>query len=98
MQPSAGTSLEQGATVTLIPSLGPPPVEIPAIEGMTLEKARRLLVDAGLTLGIKRRAFSDRVPEGSIVEAPAGMQAEGSEVEVVVSKGPPPPTSRRSSA
>ncbi len=90
VQPSAGTTLERGATVTLIPSLGPPPVTIPEIEGITLEKARQLLTEAGLTLGVQRRQFSDRVPAGSVLEAPSGMQAHGSAVDVVISKGPPP--------
>ena len=51
VQPSPGTSLELGETVTLVPSLGPPPVAIPSIEGKTLEQARHLLQKAGLTLG-----------------------------------------------
>lgn len=90
VQPGAGTSLAQGETVTLTPSLGPPPVKIPSIEGKSLDKARGLLEDAGFTLGAQAREFSDTVPEGSVIEAPAGMQPKGSAVDVVISKGPPP--------
>jgi eukaryotic-like serine/threonine-protein kinase len=90
VQPGAGTSLEQGGTVTLTPSLGPPPVKVPAIEGKSLDKARQLLTEAGFTLGAQTREFSDTVPEGSIIEAPAGTQPQGSAVNVVISKGPPP--------
>ena len=90
VQPAAGTSLERGATVTLIPSLGPPPVKVPSIEGKTVDKARQLLDDAGFTLGKQSRAFSDTIPEGSIIDAPAGMRPKGSTIDVIVSKGPPP--------
>jgi serine/threonine-protein kinase len=82
--------LERGSTVTLVPSLGPPPVDVPSIEGKTLQKARQLLIDAGFTLGAQSRAFSDTVPEGSIIDAPAGMKPKGSAIDVVISKGPPP--------
>jgi eukaryotic-like serine/threonine-protein kinase len=90
VQPSPGTSLERGATVTIVPSLGPPPVDIPRIEGMTLDRARASLEKAAFTLGIQQRRYDDTVPEGSIIAAPTGTQPQGSRVDVVVSRGPAP--------
>ncbi len=90
-QPSAGTSLEKGETVTLVPSLGPPPVKIPQIEGKPLERARLLLQKAGLTLGNQTRKYSDTVPEGSVIAAvQTGQVPKGSPVDVTVSRGPAP--------
>ena len=91
VQPSPGTSLELGETVTLVPSLGPPPVAIPSIEGKTLEQARHLLQKAGLTLGEQTLRHDDSVPEGSIIAtAQNGQIPKGSAVDVIVSKGPAP--------
>jgi eukaryotic-like serine/threonine-protein kinase len=90
VRPPAGTSLERGETVTIVPSLGPPPVSVPKIEGETIADATRILDGAGLTLGQQTRRYSDAVPEGSIVDAPGGMVPKGSAVDVVVSKGHAP--------
>jgi eukaryotic-like serine/threonine-protein kinase len=91
VQPSSGTSLELGETVTLVPSLGPPPVAIPSIEGKTLEQARHLLQKAGLTLGEQTLRHDDSVPEGSIIATVQnGQIPKGSAVDVIVSKGPAP--------
>ena len=49
--PPAGTSLEKGETVTLVPSLGPKPVKVPDLEGKTIDEARTRLGNAHLTLG-----------------------------------------------
>ena len=87
----SGTSLELGETVTLVPSLGPPPVAIPSIEGKTLEQARHLLQKAGLTLGEQTLRHDDSVPEGSIIATVQnGQIPKGSAVDVIVSKGPAP--------
>ena len=91
VQPTSGTSLELGETVTLVPSLGPPPVAIPSIEGKTLEQARHLLQKAGLTLGEQTLRHDDSVPEGSIIATVQnGQIPKGSAVDVIVSKGPAP--------
>ncbi len=41
--PPAGTSLEKGETITLVPSLGPKPVKVPDLEGKTIEEAGPIL-------------------------------------------------------
>jgi eukaryotic-like serine/threonine-protein kinase len=90
VQPSPGTSLEQGETVTIVPSLGPPPVRIPKLAGVTIARANELLEHAGLRLGDQVDRYSDTVAEGSIISAPTGTQPSGSAVDVVVSKGHAP--------
>jgi eukaryotic-like serine/threonine-protein kinase len=91
-RPAPGTSVASGDRVTLIPSLGPPPVSVPDVTGMTAGRARMVLVDAGLRLGARSRRFSMR-PEGEIVaQHPAAGRRipQTSGVRVEISKGPPP--------
>jgi serine/threonine-protein kinase len=91
VQPEAGTSLELGDTVTIVPSLGPPPVKAPKVVGMTLEKATAALERTGLESSVARRRFHDEVPEGRVIEQlQTGMVPAGSTVELIVSKGHAP--------
>ena len=64
-RPPSGTELDEGAAVVLIPSLGPPPVDVPKLIGETPEEAEALLREAKLELGRVRDAFHDTVPEDS---------------------------------
>ena len=94
VDPVAGTSLEKGATVTLVPSLGAKPVPVPDLVGKTISEARTLLERAHLTLAEPpKQQFSDQ-PEGVIIaieNVPAnGKAPRNSAIEVVVSKGPKP--------
>ena len=92
VDPSVGTKLKEGATVTLLPSLGPPPVAVPNLRGNTVEEATSALQQAGLTLGQVTQIFSDTVPEGRVVrQDPAdGKAPTGSGVNLWVSKGHAP--------
>jgi serine/threonine-protein kinase len=92
MTPRAGSEILADDPVTLVRSLGPKPVDVPDVEGMTIERARTAMTEAGLELGRKTKRFSMEVAEGRVVsQRPANGQApEGSEVAIVLSKGPPP--------
>ena len=92
VQPAPGTSLEQGATVTIVPSLGPKPVDVPNVVGKTLEEARKTIERAKLEAGPPRLRFDPVVPEGSVVsqEPSSGKLPRGETVQLIVSKGPPP--------
>ena len=91
VQPEPGTSLEQGESVTIVPSLGPPPVKAPKVEGMPLERATAQLERAGLEAEVVQRRFHDEIAEGSvIVQRQTGMVASGSVVELVLSRGHAP--------
>ena len=89
--PEPGTSLEQGETVTVVPSLGPPPVEAPGVAGLTLERATERLARVELGATVAKRRFHDTVPEGSVIDqVQTGMVPAGSTVELIVSKGHAP--------
>ena len=89
VRPAAGTSLKKGATITLVPSLGPPLVPVPNIIGMTLADATKALGKA-LALGDPKQVFSD-APVGQILsQSQSGTAPRGSAIDVTISKGPKP--------
>ena len=89
--PDVPAELPKGSTVPLIVSTGPAPRTIPGgLEGKTYEDAVAAL-DAVQLKAVKVEEFSDDVEAGRIITLrPAAGTAvpRGSEVEVVVSKGP----------
>ena len=90
IRPAAGTTLEKGQAVTLVPSLGPPPVPVPSVIGQTVEQAQATLRQAHLQLGAQTPRYSD-LPAGQIVaQHPTGSAPWGSAIAVDVSKGPAP--------
>jgi serine/threonine-protein kinase len=92
IDPAAGTSLREGETITLVPSLGPPPVPVPSVIGKTLDQARSLLGESHLQVGSVERVFDDTAPEGQVLsQKPADGKAPiGSGVGLTVSKGHAP--------
>jgi serine/threonine-protein kinase len=92
VKPKAGTELDVGSTVTLVVSLGPPPVDVPPVEGETVKDAKRLLIAEGFQVGQVHRRFDPRVEAGHVISrTPDGaMLPKGSPVGLVVSKGPRP--------
>jgi beta-lactam-binding protein with PASTA domain len=91
MQPVAGADVGRGAVVSLTPSLGPPPVDVPDLLGATVAQAKTLLRRANLDLGHVRERYSDRYDAGHIAKVAGGAQAPwGSTIDVWVSKGPKP--------
>jgi beta-lactam-binding protein with PASTA domain len=91
VKPAAGATREQGTQVTIVPSKGPPPVAVPAMEGKPLKKAKQAIREAGLRLEVKRR-YDDRVPVDHVIkQQPGGGRIpKGSTVSLVVSDGPRP--------
>jgi serine/threonine-protein kinase len=90
--PKIGSEIHVGDRVVLVPSLGPRPVDVPQLEGLTVDRAKAAAADAGLNLDKPKRRYDLRVPEGRIVvqKPGSGQLPEGSEISVIVSKGPPP--------
>ena len=85
--PGAGGLLDEGQTVKVQVSLGPPLVVIPAdIVGLPLEQARLRLSEIGLALGTVERRADPTVPEGSVVAVaePLPELPRGSPVDLVV--------------
>ena len=94
--PTAGTSLAEGKTVTLTVSLGPPPVPVPTdLPGKTIDQASAALTTAGLKLGVVTDAFDETVAKGIVLSLAEGVTPEmpkGSAIGLVVSAGPKPRT------
>ena len=93
VQPAEGTTLERGDRVTLVPSLGPPPVPVPNLVGLPLVDAKAALREADLKVGQVTRAFNERFHADQVVRQGVQADAEaplGSRIDLVVSKGPTP--------
>jgi beta-lactam-binding protein with PASTA domain/serine/threonine protein kinase len=92
VRPAVGATREQGTRVTIVPSKGPPPVDVPSVAGDPLRKARDALKAAGLRVGEVRHRHDRRVPQGHVIsQQPAtGRIPTGSAVSLVVSDGPKP--------
>jgi eukaryotic-like serine/threonine-protein kinase len=92
VDPPVGTQLREGSTITLVPSLGPPPVAVPDVTGKTADAATEALQNAGLERGNVTQVYSDVVDAGLVVrQDPSGGKApQGSPVDLWVSKGHAP--------
>lgn len=95
-EPAPGTHLAEGDVVTLVVSLGPPLVDLPAdLVGLPLDEATAAWADAGLSLAAVGEEFSEDVAAGAVIRPVAELPAQlpkGSTVEVVTSAGPAPRT------
>jgi serine/threonine-protein kinase len=88
--PDGGTKLEEGATVTLTVSKGPPLVTIPNVAGQAEADARQTLESLGFKVKSKDE-FSTDVPRGQVIQTDpaAGKKLpKGETVTMIVSKGP----------
>ena len=93
--PKAGSQVEAGATITLHVSKGKEEkkVKIPSLLGKTRDEAKELIESAGLVLGKTSKAYSSSYEVGEIcVQSPAANKevAEGTKVNITVSKGEEP--------
>ncbi len=94
-EPPAGTGLRPGRTVRLdyvLPQNGAATVEVPSLEGRTVDDASALLTPGELVLGDVARVPA-RLPIGTVLaqRPAAGGRAEpGRAVHVLVSDGPRP--------
>lgn len=89
--PRARATVREGATVVLKVSGGPGTIDVPAVDGDTLERARATLQNAGLVPGDVIEQASDAVAEGRVIRTSprAGANVErGQRVQLYVSTGP----------
>jgi len=89
--PVADRQIQAGEKVDIVLASPPKPVEVPPLEGLTLDEARTDLEAAKLTLGEVRQENNQDVPEGRIIsQSPAAGDEVPKEtpVDVVVSAGP----------
>lgn len=75
-----------GGQVQFVVSLG----AIPPVAGLTVADATKALTDVGLVVGATSEEFSDTVASGSVISlaVPEGSVTTGTNVTLVVSKGP----------
>ncbi len=94
--PGPGTEVARGATIAVVTSNGPPPVEVPtSVVGQTLEEATATLGGVGLGVGDVTRTFDEEAPVGTVLALAKGTPAQvtkGGDVALVVSSGPEPRT------
>jgi len=100
--PPAGESVEKGSAITLIVSMGPNPVSVPAVTGKTLPELTEELQTLNLLLGTSVEEFNDFVERGTVLRLqseqgdslPAGSEIlAGSTLNAVVSAGAIPDVS-----
>ncbi|MDN7120874.1 PASTA domain-containing protein [Nocardioides sp. ChNu-153] len=88
--PEGGADAARGSTITLVLSLGPERYTVPGLEGRTADEARAALGDLTLDLVEGEPAYSETVPEGSVVStdpAAGTVVRPGTDVTVVLSAG-----------
>lgn len=90
--PNVGASVVEGSTVGLTVSKGAKPIVVPNVVGKSLDDARGLLKNRGLTLVVGARTQFDNIPADTIAsqspDADAALAPNGT-VTVVVSTGAP---------
>jgi len=90
--PSAGSHLDKGSTVTIWVSTGPPPVTVPPVKGKQWTDAQQTLMDAGLK-PVEHLVNGPIKGQVSATDPPAGKSVpKGSTVRVNVWTGPAPAT------
>ncbi|MHB1325315.1 MAG: Stk1 family PASTA domain-containing Ser/Thr kinase [Thermoleophilia bacterium] len=92
--PEKGSKLKSGGSVRFVVSRGSSKVGVPEITGQSAGYAESKLKEIGLNPERQPDAFSETVPEGSVVSqdpAAGTMVQKVSAVKYVVSKGPEPP-------
>ncbi len=90
--PEAGEAVSEGDTIIVFVSTGEETVEVPTLVGQTRTEANLTLTQADLRLGGVDEEFSDR-PEGTVIRSnpAAGTTVDtGSQVDIVLSRGPEP--------
>ena len=97
-EPGPNGQLDDGGTITLVISRGPPPVDVPDVTHRPEAEARQLLEDAELGVGTVTPQPHEEVAAGLVLtwrhdgqDRPAEVP-KGTGVELVVSSGPAPRT------
>lgn len=91
--PEPGTKMTRGAEIVVVVSKGPAVRTLPSITGKTLTNASETVTSAGF-VPTKEEEYSDTVAKGLVIgyrDVKEGSQmAYGSQVVILVSKGPAP--------
>ena len=98
--PSSGTKVSQGSSVTLKVSSGLPNVQVPSVSGLSQAAAGSTIGNAGLTVSGFTQQPSTQYAAGVVIGTNPGVGTQvspGSSVQLIVSTGPPPPTTTTTS-
>jgi len=95
--PEAGTEVRSGDVILLVVSLGPEPVQVPDLSGMTEQEATNALNDVGLVIRVANttQPVADPNQDGLVVDqvpAPGATAEQGDTVTVTLGEFTPPPT------
>lgn len=88
--PAPGKKVKEGKRVYLVVSSGPQLVKVPALRGIRLEQAERLINLVGLKIGQVLWIHSDKFPQRDVIASnpDSGEELElGERIDVIVSKG-----------
>ena len=88
--PGPHQKFQEGSTVTIVVSRGPPPVKVPDVIGQTTAEARGTLEALGFHVEVTQE-FSTDVPRGHVISTDPSRgekPPKGSTVTLFVSKGP----------
>jgi len=91
--PAVGDQVHKNGSVNLVVSGGPELFGVPDVRGEDLDRARELLIEAGLAPGAVPEAYSNEVEAGRVVSSDPATGTDlrgGSEVALVLSRGPEP--------
>src|ERR1700733_9221783 len=94
--PKAGTVLKEGSTLSVVPSIGPPPVTVPPLAGMTCAQATVALTAAHLVGTCAAPQYSNTVAVGVLLSWAYGTTPNptsapyGSTITMVPSQGHAP--------
>jgi serine/threonine-protein kinase len=91
--PVSGTELKPDTAVVMVVSKGPKPVAVPNVVNQPIDQAKAAIEGVGLVAKITEK-FDEAVAKDTVIsqspEGGAGQTAgKGTDVELVVSKGPP---------
>jgi serine/threonine-protein kinase len=93
--PVADAEAQIGDTVLIVVSLGPAPVEVPDLIGMTQAQAEAALAERGLTIVVGTQPVADSSQNGIVVDQspnPGEMLLPGDPVNVTFGQFTPPST------
>ena len=85
--PSGGSQVDLGATVTITVSLGVEKIDVPNVVGLSARDAQAQISGAGLTTARSDRTVSDESQDGVVIEQRPGAGAEvdeGTQVVIIV--------------
>ncbi|TDE26886.1 PASTA domain-containing protein, partial [Nonomuraea mesophila] len=88
--PAAKSEVDDGTTITLVPSLGPKRVIVPNVAGMTENDARVALADADLTVDSVKRLANKEVERDKVIRTSPQVGEkvkQGAKIDVFVSAG-----------